>query len=464
LVTRENSLAVNKSDLITKVVRDVGITRSQAEAVVDSFFSAIVLALKKGDRVVLASLGRFNVHRRPSGMGRNPQTGQPIRLPSTSTVSFVPRMGLMTAAFKKKAKPHTGIGTRRGKSGSRLGRRGKGVAGPSKLVDYDVVKIFYATDRAIDDVNHPGTYYGAARSKNGKLDLGQCEVSVPIDRLMGSLSGNSWKKIFHPNDPKYWVLLQAVQPQMPDEFYSNLKAKVGESTEKEAFVFIHGYNVAFEDAACRTGQLAYDLQFKGAAILYSWPSQGEETKYMVDENNIEWTIPHLREFLEAVASNSGATKIHLIAHSMGNRALVRALEYIAIRQPAGLGPLFRQIVLTAPDIDADVFKQLAVRMKDNATRITLYASSNDKALKVSEKIHGFPRAGESGQNIVIFPGIDTMDASLVDTSFIGHSYYGDNKSILSDLFNLLAEEKPPDQRFGVREKQSDQGIYWLFRP
>ena len=62
------------------------------------------------------------------------------------------------------------------------------------------------------------------------------------------------------------------------------------------------------------------------------------------------------------------------------------------------------ITIITNDIDSEVFEQLADRMNDNATRVMFYASSNDKALKVSKKIHGFLRAGESGQNIVILPG------------------------------------------------------------
>jgi hypothetical protein len=78
-------------------------------------------------------------------------------------------------------------------------------------------------------------------------------------------------------------------------------------------------------------------------------------------------------------------------------------------------------------------------------------------------MHSFPRAGESGQNIVILPGIDTIDASLVDTSLVGHLYYGDNKSILSDLYNFHSEMNPPGQCFGVRVQQSNQGEYWIFQ-
>ena len=48
-------------------------------------------------------------------------------------------------------------------------------------------------------------------------------------------------------------------------------------------------------------------------------------------------------------------------------------------------------------------------------------------------IDGYRRAGDSGDDITLFKGIDTIDVSSVDTNLIGHFYYGDNRSVLSEL-------------------------------
>ena len=103
-------------------------------------------------------------------------------------------------------------------------------------------------------------------------------------------------------------------------FFDKLSSRIAKSHRKEAFVFVHGFNVTFEDAARRTAQLAYDLGFKGAPILYSWPSKGSLFSYAADEATIDWTVPHLKEFLEEIAFKSGAEVLHIIAQSMGNRA------------------------------------------------------------------------------------------------------------------------------------------------
>jgi esterase/lipase superfamily enzyme len=102
--------------------------------------------------------------------------------------------------------------------------------------------------------------------------------------------------------------------------------------------------------------------------------------------------------------------VHLMAHSMGNRALVRALAALPARRSDSGKPFVNHVVLTAPDIDAGVFRGIADAVKRAAISITLYASSNDQALRLSKQFHGYPRAGEAGKRITIVDGISTVDA------------------------------------------------------
>jgi esterase/lipase superfamily enzyme len=238
---------------------------------------------------------------------------------------------------------------------------------------------------------------------------------------------------------------------------------VSATKEKKAFVFVHGFDVTFEDAARRTAQLAYDLKFQGVPIFYSWPSRGELAGYPADEATIDWVKPHLKQFLEEVAARSNATSIYLIAHSMGNRALTGALQDIATEKRSNPVPHFREVVLAAPDIDADVFRQLAASIETASDRVTLYASSNDKALAASKDFHQYARAGESGPNLVVVKGIDTVDVSAIDTSFLGHSYIADNASVIADIYGLLAGT-PAGRRTCLSVANFASVTYWLYGP
>lgn len=307
--------------------------------------------------------------------------------------------------------------------------------------------------------------YGAARHEvHGRpvVELGVCEVSIPPDHRVGKVESPSVLRFEFREDPAKHVVLRRVVRLPEGEFFGDLAACVEASAARQAFVFLHGYNVGFDDAVKRTAQIAYDLKFDGAAVCYSWPSHAGLANYTQDEANVAWTVTQLETFLRGVAERTGARRVHVIAHSMGNRALLQAVERMALR---GDGPTFGQVVLAAPDVDAGEFRnRYAPALARVARRVTLYASSNDQALLASTKIHGYDRAGLSGPNLVVTPGCDTVDVSPIDTSLIGHSYYGDNPLMIRDLAAVIGLDLPADGRQWLRRTLlTPDAIYWAFR-
>ncbi|WP_128964927.1 alpha/beta hydrolase [Bradyrhizobium guangdongense] len=325
------------------------------------------------------------------------------------------------------------------------------------------IPVFYGTDRARGD-DAPATYFGGAR---GTLSFGVAEVSVPTrGRDLGELTGPSWWRLeFSPNPAKH-VIVKSVGPLSRDAFVVSLKDSLAAADLHDVLIFVHGYNVTFEDAARRAGQLAVDLKFAGRTLLYSWASAADTKKYTVDESTIDWSRDHFEAFLQLALCEVGTGKVHVIAHSMGNRAVINTLERVKSWQlPAGAAKL-GQIIFAAPDIDRDRFVQLAAKFKGCAARLTLYASSRDVALLASKFVHGYPRAGEAGEALTVVDGVDTIDASLVDTSLVGlrHSYFGEKRSILNDMFNLIAQQLAPDQRFDLQVAGDAVRKYWSYRP
>ncbi|MBV9304391.1 MAG: alpha/beta fold hydrolase [Acidobacteriaceae bacterium] len=326
-----------------------------------------------------------------------------------------------------------------------------------------VVKVFYATDRV--RVANGGEEMQFGGEPQEHLQFGVCKVSIPRGHKMGELEGPSILRLEFREDVAKHIVLMAAKQEDERLFFSDISNRVEQSAHKEILVFVHGFNTDFESAARRTAQIAYDLGFDGAAVLYSWPSQGRIglVDYNKDGRNAELSVPHLVDFLTKLASQTGAERIHLIAHSMGNRVVTKALASLA--PDRGARRRVQQVALLAPDIDAAEFRRLAAVFKSVAGHVTLYASSRDEALKVSQRLQGYPRAGEAGPNIVIIPGLDTIDASAVDTSMIGlsHSYFADNQSILSDLFYLI-RGNPPAERTRLRRQETSAGMYWAFVP
>ena len=92
-------------------------------------------------------------------------------------------------------------------------------------------------------------------------------------------------------------------------------------------------------------------------------------------------------------------------------------------------------------------------------RLTLYASSRDKAILASKRfLYKLRRAGEGGKNLVVLNGLDSIDASLVDTDFLAHSYIADSGRLLGDLHALVNANAPPP-RFGIAPRK---GGGWMF--
>ena len=322
---------------------------------------------------------------------------------------------------------------------------------------YAVVKVFYATDRKKTESSKPAELFGRDR---GTLTYGTCQVSIPRDHRIGELEAPSIWRLEFREDPERHVVLLQVAPQDKNAFFADMANRVRTSTGKKLLLFVHGYNVTFADAARRTAQMSYDLAFDGAPVFYSWPSQGELQDYLVDETNVEWTQEDLAGFLTDIATRTKAESIYLIAHSMGNRALARAFATIAAERPELRGK-FKEVILTAPDIDADVFKRdIAPHIAGVGHPVTLYASAADKALIASKKVHGYPRAGDAGDGLILLPGVETIDATQVDTDFLGHSYYGESTSVIADLFFLIHQDKRPPQRGGLQEVVTPTGRYW----
>ncbi len=85
---------MNKAELVEAIAKDAKITKSQAQDALDSFTKNVEKSLKKGKKVTLVGFGTFSTSKRAARTGRNPQTGQPIRIPARRVARFAPGKAL----------------------------------------------------------------------------------------------------------------------------------------------------------------------------------------------------------------------------------------------------------------------------------------------------------------------------------------------------------------------------------
>jgi esterase/lipase superfamily enzyme len=321
--------------------------------------------------------------------------------------------------------------------------------------------IFVATTRRAVQSERPADRYGPDDADS--LQFAAVGVNVPSYRARGTgelprpggvRNALSWRP-----DPQRDFYVTSVIPVDSNRFVQRIAADLATTRSRDLLVFVHGFNSSFEDAAVRAAQLAADLNFDGAVVLFSWPSAASVTSYIRDEQAARNAGFHLLRVLRGHAAAAAPDRIHLLGHSMGSEVIAKALALVAAGDSL---PRLAQVVFAAPDVDARVFRrEILPRLQPRATRITLYASDDDDALRASRSLNGVWRLGLGGDSLTVIRGMDTIDASRVHADALGHTLFG-NQAFLADLAVLFAEGKSPAERRLLAVRRGEL-VFWRFR-
>ena len=91
---------MNKTELIAAVAEKTGLTKKDAERVVNATFETVTASLAKGEKVAVAGFGNFEVKAREARVGRNPRTKETIQIPATKLPAFKAAKALKDAVAK----------------------------------------------------------------------------------------------------------------------------------------------------------------------------------------------------------------------------------------------------------------------------------------------------------------------------------------------------------------------------
>ena len=362
------------------------------------------------------------------------------------------RIGLLTIATTLAAMTLTGCIT------TPPGRRGIQTTEVTRRV-----AVYYATDREVVSGTRHNVKYGTKRAYTHGADpyhLGVCKVEIRRERSYD-------KPSMLPRSSVELVRVLSTTELERWSFYDRVRENMWNADANEIIVFVHGFNNDFDDAVKRTAELWFDLGFPGPPILYSWPSKGGMTGYFADLQTVEWSAAHLKRFLLQLVDETTSNKlmadrparIHLVAHSMGCRALTLALDLIADGLWENDEPIFCDVVLAAPDVDRDVLRDVILPNLFRASvaeHYTLYASPEDVALQASQSLQYYPRAGSAAKRLLDErrDDFDTIDTSavLVKRSDMKHDYFVTQPQVLRDMIQLLI--------YGDRDPGSAERAMW----
>jgi len=339
-----------------------------------------------------------------------------------------------------------------------------------------LVELIYVTDRAPETDEAGNLRYGYNRSNSlavgtTVVDLGQnatweelVEASRTHTRFgefeLALISINEFTRL--PPTPIPYQVIDGEIVENPEAvaaieasvalIQAEVDRRLALTPRKDAYIYVHGFNNTFEDAAFALAELWHFFGREGLPIIYTWPAGHPGIfGYTYDRESSEFTVFHLKQLIKWLAELPEIENIHLIAHSRGADVAVSAFRELVIwARGAGLDPRehfkIKNFVLAAPDLDVQVMSQriAAERLALAFDQVTLYSSPGDKAIGLAEKLFASPRGrlGTLGINELNEEEIGRMKANAARVTVVnfqgestgyGHSYFRNNPAVSSDL-------------------------------
>lgn len=319
------------------------------------------------------------------------------------------------------------------------------------------VPIFVATTRSREEVE-PDRMFGGARAST--VDHALLTISVPPVHKTGAVEWPSRS----PGDPSRFFVTAEREFLTDEGFIAHIRKALArrKPAERDVLVFIHGYNTTFEDAVFRFAQIIHDSGFRGVPVLFTWPSKGELLAYPYDRESAVFSRDDLEATLNAIATQTGARKFDVLAHSMGNMLFVETLRQAVIRGNPRFHGKLDQVMLAAPDIDIDVFRQQMKTISPQRIPITIFVSKDDKALAISRFVwQSSNRAGAfTVQDPEMARRLEHANITVVDLSDIKSSDRLNHDKFASspDVVKLIGTRLAADDGIHGRSATLGEGL------
>lgn len=311
--------------------------------------------------------------------------------------------------------------------------RGVMVVVPPEAAEGPISTVFVGTTRGLEGTG----VFGGGRSEG--LRFARYDVAIPPQREVGQIRYPAPRR---PNVATDFVTTDQRIYGADADFRRDLNSALAENG-REAIIFVHGFNNTFTEGLYRIAQLRHDLAVPGVALHYSWPSAAEPLGYVYDRDSAIFARSGLADLIrETIAA--GATRVTLVAHSMGSFLSMEALRDIAM-EDGQVMPELRGVVLISPDIDVEVFRMQARDIGVLPKPFLIFGSDRDRVLRLSALITG--QSGRLG-SLDDVGRISDLEVTYLDVGAFsqgsGHFVPGTSPA----LIRLLGRIGDVDQAFG----------------
>jgi esterase/lipase superfamily enzyme len=198
----------------------------------------------------------------------------------------------------------------------------------------------------------------------------------------------------------------------------------------DVLIYVHGFKQTFETAVLDGAHLSDGIKFRGRTMVFSWPSKAGLFDYAYDRDSAMWSRDEFERVLSALVSAPGTGRVNIVAHSMGTMLSLESLRQLYARYGDTVTSKIGAVVFAAPDIDMDVFSSAIHRIGPLAGKITVIASTNDRALALSGQIAGgMTRVGAAEKAVIAQLGVRVVDASQEGWGIINHDLFLSNAEV-----------------------------------
>lgn len=279
-----------------------------------------------------------------------------------------------------------------------------------------------------------------------------------------------------PLDLDPWLVKDEVIRHDNSPWVQAINAQLARSPNRNVCIYVHGYNTRFINNTLLAAEIFHYLGRQGAMISFEWPSESRLLGYIADKGNATYSTRHFRAMLSNLAKECQVDSITIIAHSAGSPIVVNALREIRLLEYDLPADAVREkykvdrVVLAAPDMDLMEFiNAIHDRFFEVANGVAVYASPQDRALKLAQKLYGSKRLGRAVDGLdgwekeVIgqVEQIEIVDASRADKqvrNFIGHNYFHRDPWVSSDIGAFILGRLPAARGL---VRRSDE-VFWHF--
>jgi len=275
------------------------------------------------------------------------------------------------------------------------------------------------------------------------------------------------------------IQLKEVRELEQAAFVRQARRLIQDSPYRSLLVVVHGFKEAFPSALRKTAFLSHVLDVNTPVLLFDWPGNqgGSLGGYRRARQVAEASGAELARTLELIIRDIQPDRLWLIANSMGAQVVVDA--FALLYQEADLADAeteIEDVVLTAPDVDHEGFdNQFKQEIKALARNLTVYVSSNDRALLISRIINRGRRRGESTLSPdqleeairvadLVEPGselVTLVDVTPVNRTRNFHSFSLETPEFFDDLYLRLTNTDMPRSRLIYQVQASNGAVYWV---